>query len=147
MSSYMSNQIIIGNLTRDPEMRYTDAGTPVTDFTVAVNKQYTNAAGAKIEDVIWFRVSAWAKQGEVCYQYLKKGSQVLVEGALVYDRKTGGPRVWEGQDGQGRANFELKAVNVRFLDSKAKNGQPACAPANNDDGGSFAPESGEDIPF
>ena len=92
MSSYMSNQIIVGNLGRNPEMRYTPEGQPVTDFSVAVNRQYTNKAGETIKDVVWFRVSSWGKQAEVVNQYLKKGSKVLVEGRLVYDPATGGPR-------------------------------------------------------
>ncbi len=86
MSSYMSPQIIVGNLGRDPDMRYTPAGKPVTDFSVAVNRQFTGANGQAVKDVVWFRVSTWGKQAEICNQHLKKGAKVLVEGRLDYVR-------------------------------------------------------------
>ena len=107
--------IITGHLGRDPEMRYTPSGQAVTSFSVAVNDDYTGANGEKIKRTIWYRVSAWGKQGEACNQYLKKGSNVLVEGRLTADPATGGPRVWTGKDGSPRASFELSAHNVRFL--------------------------------
>lgn len=142
MSSYISNQIIVGNLGRDPEMRYTSSGKPVTDFSVAVNRQYTGANGQTVKDVIWFKVSAWGKQAEACYTYLKKGAKVLVEGRLDYDPKTGGPKTW-GQDGAYHTGFALVAQTVRFL--SAKNGETAHAePAEG--GFTGAPEE-EDIPF
>lgn len=144
MSSFMSDQIIVGNLGRDPEMRYQPSGTPVTDFSVAVNRQYTNNAGERISDVVWFRISTWGKQAEVCNQYLKKGSKVLIEGRLAYDRATGGPRVWQGQDGTYRSGFELVARSVRFLDKKG-NETGIVAHADGDSSLAGAPE--EDIPF
>jgi len=85
--------IIVGNLGRDPEVRYTPSGQPVTSFSVATNRQYTNNAGETIKETLWFRVSAWGKTAEVCNQYLKKGSKVLVEGCLMADPATGGPRI------------------------------------------------------
>ena len=85
--------IIVGNLGRDPEVRYTPSGQPVTSFSVATNRQYTNNAGETIKETLWFRVSAWGKTAEVCNQYLKKGSKVLVEGRLMADPATGGPRI------------------------------------------------------
>ena len=124
MSSFMSKQIIVGNLGRDPEMRYTPSGQPVTDLSVAVNRQYTNNAGEKIEDVVWFKVTAWGKQAEVVNQYLHKGSKVLVEGRLGYDRKTGGPRAWNDKNtGEAKSAFELGALEIRFLDSKGNGGE------------------------
>ena len=72
--------IIVGNLGRDPEMRYTPSGQAVTSFSVAVNDDYTNNNGERIKRTIWFRISAWGKQAETCNQYLKKGSKVLVLG-------------------------------------------------------------------
>ena len=107
--------IIVGNLGRDPEMRYTPSGKPVTSFSVATNWQYTNNAGETIKETIWFRVSAWGKQAETCNQYLKKGNKVLIEGRLTADPATGGPRIWTAQDGQPRASFEVTANTVRFL--------------------------------
>ena len=107
--------IIAGNLGRDPEMRYTPQGTPVTNFSVATNRKWTSADGTPGEETIWFRVTAWGKLGETCNQYLSKGRQVLVEGRLRPDPETGGPRVWTRQDGTAGASFEVTALNVRFL--------------------------------
>jgi single-strand DNA-binding protein len=108
--------IVVGNLGRDPEMRYTPTGTAVTNFSVATNRQYTAADGTQVKETIWFRVSAWGKQAETCNKYLKKGSKVLVEGRLTPDPKTGGPRIWQGKDGPA-ASFEISANTVRFLSS------------------------------
>jgi len=117
--------IIVGNVGRDPEMRYTASGQTVTAFSVATNRQYNNAAGEQVKETIWFRVSAWGKTGENCNQYLKKGSKVLVEGRLTADPATGGPRIWQAQDGTSRASFEVSAGTVRFLSSKAEGEQLA----------------------
>ncbi len=110
--------IVVGNLGRDPEMRYLPSGQAVTSFSVAVNDNHTNNNGEKVERTIWVRVSAWGKHGEVCNQYLKRGSKVLVEGRLTADPATGGPRIWTGQDGSARASFEISAQTVRFLSSR-----------------------------
>ncbi len=107
--------IIVGNLGRDPEMRYTPRGTPVTNFSVATNRRWTNEDGSTGEETTWFRISAWGKLGEVCNQYLSKGRQVFVEGRMYPDPQTGGPRVWTGNDGQARASFEVTAETVKFL--------------------------------
>ncbi len=113
--------ILIGNLGRDPEMRYTPSGQPVTSFSVASNRSYTGADGQKVDETIWFRVTAWGKQAETCNQYLRKGSKVLVEGRLNPD-KNGGPRIWTKQDGTAGASFEVTASTVRFLSSKGEGG-------------------------
>ncbi len=110
--------IIVGNLGRDPEMRYTPAGQAVTNFSVATSRQYTGSDGNQVKETIWFRVSAWGKQAETCNQYLKKGSKVLVEGRLTPDPSTGGPRLWQRQDGTTNASFEVSANTVRFLSSR-----------------------------
>ncbi len=107
--------IIIGNLGRDPEMRYTADGTPVTSFSVATNEKWYDKEGQLQERTTWWRVSAWRKQAETCNQYLSKGQQVMVEGHLRPDPETGGPRIWTGNDGVARASFELTALQVRFL--------------------------------
>jgi single-strand DNA-binding protein len=144
--------IIVGNVGRDPEMRYTPSGQAVTSFSVATNRQYTNNAGEVVKETIWFRISAWGKTGEVCNQYLHKGSKVLVEGRLTADPATGGPRVWTGQDGSSRASFEVSAATVRFLSSKAEstageNAAPAGEAAEESNSASTpAPDEG-DIPF
>jgi single-strand DNA-binding protein len=114
----MSFQTIIlaGNLGRDPEMRYTPSGQAVTSFSVATNRQYTQKDGGVVKETVWFRVSVWGKQAETCNQYLRKGSKVIVEGRLTADPNTGGPRVWNAQDGTPKASFEVDASTVRFLD-------------------------------
>ena len=119
----MSFQTIIlaGNLGNDPEMRYTPSGQPVTNLSVATNRQYTTNSGERVKETTWFRVSVWGKQAEACNQYLRKGSMVLVEGRLTQDPATGGPRVWTGQDGSPRASFEVNAQTVRFISSRQEN--------------------------
>lgn len=107
--------IIVGNLGRDPEMRYTPNGSAVTNFSVATNRRWTNQDGSQGEETVWFRVSTWGKLAEVCNQYLSKGRQVLIEGILRPDPETGGPRVWTGNDGRARASFEVVAQTVKFL--------------------------------
>ena len=107
--------IIVGNLGRDPEMRYTSNGTPVTSFSVATNRRWNNPDGSQGEETVWFRVSAWQRQAETCAQYLHKGSQVMVEGRLTPDPATGGPRIWTGRDGTPGASFEVRAFRVVFL--------------------------------
>lgn len=111
--------ILVGNLGRDPEMRYTPGGQAVTNFSIAINDNYTSSSGERVERTIWVRISAWGKQAETCNQYLKKGSKVLVEGRLVADQATGGPRVWTRQDGTPGSNFEVSATTVRFLSSRS----------------------------
>jgi single-strand DNA-binding protein len=110
--------IIVGNLGRDPEMRYTPSGQAVTNFSVATSRKYTGSDGTLVQETVWFRVSVWGKQAETCNQYLRKGSKVLVEGRLVPDQKTGSPRVWQGQNGYG-ASYEVSAGTVRFLSSRS----------------------------
>ena len=106
---------IIGNLGGDPEMRYMPDGTPVTNFNVATSRKWTNKDGSQGEETIWFRVAAWRKLGEICNQYLSKGRQVYVEGRMTPDKATGGPRVWQAQDGSYRASYEITALEVKFL--------------------------------
>ena len=110
--------IIVGNLGRDPEMRYLPNGQGVTSFSVASSRQYTNNQGEKVDETIWFRVSVFGKTAETCNQYLKKGSKVLVEGRLNAD-KNGSPRIWTRQDGTPGSSFEITAQTVRFLSSRA----------------------------
>ena len=115
------NLILVGNLGRDPEMRYTPSGTAVTNFNLAVNRTYSGADGQQVKETLWFRVSAWNKQAEACNQYLHQGSKVLVEGRLECDPETGGPRIWTRSDGTPGASFEVRANSVKFLDGKNDN--------------------------
>ena len=107
--------ILVGNLGRDPEMRYTPSGAAVTNFSMATSEKWTGQDGQPQERTIWWRVSAFGKTGEACNEYLKKGSKVLVEGRMNADPKTGNPRLWTGNDGQMRASFEVTALTVKFL--------------------------------
>ncbi len=135
--------VLVGNLGRDPEMRYTPQGTAVTTFPVASTRRYNTADGQQKEETVWFRISVWGKQAETVNQYLSKGRQVLVEGALVPD-ENGGPRIWTGQDGKPRASFEVRAQTVRFLGKRegapASGAGPAEAPAEE-------AATSEDLPF
>ena len=134
--------IIVGNLGRDPEMRYTQDGTPVTHFSVASNRRWNGDNPG--EETTWFRVTAWGRLAEVCNEYLKKGRQVLVEGRLQ-PSETGGPRIWTGDDGIARASFEVRAQVVKFLGGRSDNG------ASQNQGSSQAPsapaEPEDEIPF
>lgn len=135
--------IIVGNLGRDPEMRYTPTGQAVTSFSVASSRQYNNSQGQQVKETIWFRISAWGKQAETCNQYLKKGSKVLVEGRLTPDINTGGPRIWNRQDGTPGASFEVNASTVRFISSRGEISESA---GGEQDFGETGGEEGE-IPF
>ncbi|HEY89810.1 MAG TPA: single-stranded DNA-binding protein [Thermoflexia bacterium] len=142
MASYQKI-VIVGNLGGDPEMRYTPDGTPVTNFSVATNRKWNNSDGSAGEETTWFRVTVWRRQAETVAQYLKKGSQVLVEGRMKADRATGGPRVWSGQDGVARASYEITANRVVFLGGRANaTGAGGGAAAS---GGADFPE--DEIPF
>jgi len=136
--------IITGNLGRDPEMRYTPSGQAVTSFSIAVNESYTNANGEKIKKTIWFRITAWGKQAEICNQYLKKGQQVLVDGRMSADPATGGPKVWTKQDGSTGSSFEVTASTVRFLSSRNE-GNEAPMHGGGMEMAEMPPE--DDIPF
>jgi single-strand DNA-binding protein len=133
--------IVVGNLGKDPEMRYTPSGQAVTNFNVATNRQYTSSDGNQVEETIWFRISTWGKTAEVCNQYLKKGRKVLVEGRLNADPETGSPRIWNRQDGTAAASYEITAGTVRFLSPRAEDESGYTA------GESQAVSEPDDIPF
>ena len=141
--------IIVGNLGRDPEMRYTPQGTPVTNFSVAANRVYTNANGEQVKETIWFRISAWGKLAETCNQYLKRGMRVLVEGRLVPDLSTGGPRIYTRSDGTVGATYEVRADVVRFLTSRAEAEELAAAAGESSAAAPVddLPGEEEEIPF
>lgn len=108
MAASLNKVMIMGNLTRDPELRYLPSGQPVTTFTVAVNRNYVSQTGEKKEDVSFIRVVVWSRRAEVCNEYLRKGRPVFVEGRLQ-------SRNWEAQDGSKRSTIEVVAQNVQFL--------------------------------
>lgn len=105
--------MIMGNLTRDPEKRYTKTDQAVTHFTVASNRVYRDKSGEKKEQVSFVPVSVWGKQAENCQQYLQKGSPVFVEGRLVSSS-------WESPQGEKRSKLEVVAQTVQFLSGGTK---------------------------
>ena len=104
---------IIGNLGRDPEMRYTPNGKPVTSFTVAVSRSWLKPEGERVEKTEWFNVIAWERLAEICSQYLAKGSAVYVEGRLE-------TRSWEAENGQKHYRTEIIANEVIILDKRLR---------------------------
>lgn len=136
--------ILVGNLGGDPQMRYTPAGHPVTNFSLAVNRSFKNSEGEVVKQVTWFRVAAWGKLAEVVNQYLSKGRQVLVEGRLASDAVTHGPRVWTDKDGKARSSYEVTAETVKFLGSKGPSDE---AEATEDEATPEAAPEEDAIPF
>ena len=137
--------IIVGNLGRDPEMRYMPDGTAVTSFSVATSRRWTDRnSGQPVDETTWFRVSVWGRQAETANQYLSKGSKVLVEGRMKPDPATGAPRIWTRQDGTAGASFELTAEVVRFLSGREDSS--GYSGGGGDDFGGGAHEE-DDIPF
>ena len=137
---------IVGNVGKDPEMRYTPSGAAVTSFSVATSRQYSNNAGETVKETVWFRITAWGKQAEVCNQYVKKGMKVLVEGRLTADAN-GGPRVWKAQDGTPRASFEVNSNTVRFLSSRGEGDGSSGGGEMGGGGGNYVGAPEDDIPF
>lgn len=121
MAANLNKVLLIGNLTRDPELRYIPSGSAVATFTVAVNRVYKDQAGEKKEQTSFIRVVVWGRRAEVCGEYLSKGSPVFVEGRLQ-------SRDWETQEGQKRSTVEVVADNIQFLrGANAKGAQGAAA--------------------
>lgn len=142
----LNKVLLIGNLTRQPELRYTPGGSAVTTLGIAVNRRFKDSTGALKEEVTFVDVSVFSKQAEACSQYLQKGSPVFVEGRLHL-------RKWETPDGQARNKLDVTAERVQFL-SKKPNGGPSrvAEPVAAGEGGVEAPADGDlppddDVPF
>lgn len=103
----LNRVLLIGNLTKDPELRYTPSGTAVANLRMAVNSSFKDQAGQRKEETCFVTVVVWAKQAEICQQYLKKGRPVFIEGRLIY-------RSWEAE-GKTRSTMEVRADRVQFL--------------------------------
>lgn len=112
----LNKAMLIGNLTRDPELRYTPQGTAVCSFGLATNRGWTTDSGEKKENVEFHRIVAWNKLAELCSQLLSKGRKVFVEGRLS-------TRSWTGQDGTARTTTEIVIDNMLLLDSKRQTGE------------------------
>lgn len=107
--------ILIGHLGQDPELRYTGSGTPVCSLRIATNDSYKDNEGNFVERTEWHSVVAWARLAEICSEYLRKGSQVYIEGSLQ-------TRTWEDREGNTRYSTEVKAREMVMLGGRAGNG-------------------------
>jgi len=127
---------LMGNLTRDPELRYTPQGTAVGEFGLAINRQWKGPNGEKKEEVCFVDCQAWARGAEIISEYCKKGSSLFVEGRLKLDS-------WEGKDGQKRSRMRVVVENFQFLGAPTGRRAPAegapGAPAGREQGSSQAP--------
>ena len=113
MSRGLNKVMIIGRLGRDPEMRYTPSGRPITTFSVATSRKWNTSEGEKRSDTEWFNVVAWGSLAEICNQYLSKGQQVYIEGRLQ-------TRKWEDDNGNKRSNIEIVAKEMIMLGDRKK---------------------------
>src|SRR5688500_8017151 len=138
----LNKVLLIGNLTRPPELRYTPSGTAVADLRLAVNRNYTTQSGEKREEACFLTVVVWGKQAESCGEYLDKGSQVFVEGRLQ-------TRDWEAKDGQKRTVTEVVAERVQFMSRTkgAGGGAPAPAAAYAEEPSHAGGGGDDDVPF
>jgi single-strand DNA-binding protein len=140
MANY-NRVILAGNLTRDPELRYIPSGQPVTNFTIAINRNYITQSGERREETSFIPIVVWRKQAETCNQYLSKGSPVLVEGRLQQ-------RSWETQEGQRRNIIEVVADRVVFLGGvKPPPEEIIEEPEPNEIQNAIQEDKNEDVPF
>ena len=112
----LNKVMIIGRLGADPELRYTQSGSPVASLRIATDESYTDKDGNRMERTEWHRVVVFQRSAENCNQYLRKGSLVYVEGKLT-------TRKWQDQNGQDRYTTEIRADRVQFLDRRNSNGE------------------------
>ena len=129
MSATFNKVLLIGRLTRDPELKYTPSGTAVANFGLAINRTYKDTNGEKVEDVCFIDIVAWERLAEVASEYLAKGRQAFIEGRLQM-------HIWEKEDGEKRSKLEVVAQNVQFLDGSKIN-----------EGKEGADEADKDVPF
>ena len=130
MSASLNRVILVGNLTKDPELKFITSGSAVANLRMAINRKWKDAQGQQKEEVCFVGVVVWGKQAEACGEYLKKGSPVMVEGRLQF-------REWE-KDGDKRSILEVVAERVQFLSIGKREGGQDAAPA---------PGAADDIPF
>lgn len=126
--------ILIGRLGQNPELKYTQGGTAVANFSLATNEVYTDKSGQRQESTEWHRIVVWGKQAELCSQYLAKGREVFLEGKIQ-------TRQWQDQNGQTRYTTEVVAQNVRFLGGQQQQGASAPAPSAGMGMGAAAPSA------
>lgn len=113
--AYLNKVMLIGNMTRDPELRYLQTGTAVCDFGIAVNRSFKTQGGEQKDEVLFVDVTAFGKQAETISEYLQKGRSIFVEGRLKLDQ-------WTGQDGQKRSRMNVVLERFQFMDSRQGGG-------------------------
>jgi len=141
----LNKVFLMGNLTKDPELKYISSGSPVANLRMAINRTYKTPAGEKKEDVCYMTVVVWGKQAENCSQYLTKGSPIFVEGRLQ-------SRNWETPEGQKRSAIEVVAFIVQFLGKTkgavaAEDSESAVAATEGAPESSSGIPEGEEVPF
>ena len=140
--------ILVGNVGRDPELRYTQSGQPVASFSIATNERFKDRDGNWKDRTEWHRIVAWARLAEICGEYLRKGSQVYVEGRIQ-------TRDWEDKEGNKRQTTEIIALTMQMLGRRGEGGGPSMSDDGNQTRGGgaedFAQPSGggadDEIPF
>ncbi len=144
--SSLNKAMIIGRLGQDPEVRYTQSNTAVATLNVATNERFKDRNGELQERTEWHRVVAWGRTAEICQEYLKKGSQVYIEGPIQ-------TREWEDKEGQKRYTTEIKALTLTMLDSRAGSGGGMQQDSGNSKAGSTVDiddsfdDMDDDLPF
>lgn len=118
MASDMNRVMLIGRLTRDPELKRIPSGTPIANFSLANNRTYTTGTGEKKEETSFFNCIAWGKQGEIIVEYCRKGKRIAIEGRLQQ-------RSWDDQDGKKKSTVEIVVDNFQFLDAKGDTSSPS----------------------
>ncbi len=152
MAGGVNKVILLGNLGKDPEVRFTPSGQAVCNFSIATNESWTDKSGQKQERTEWHRIVVWGKMGELCGEYLKKGRQAFVEGRLQ-------TREWTDKEGKKNYSTEVVANNVQFIGARDGAGGGSKPQAQQNDYGSPPPSDdmgpppssgvggGDDIPF
>jgi len=129
--------IVMGNLTRDPELRYTPSGAPVTSFGLGINRRFRDSSGTQKDEATFVEIVVWGKQAEVCNEYLGKGRLVLIEGRLRQER-------WETREGESRSALKVVADRIQFLPNGRSQSASGGEEGTDPDGGN--PADGE-VPF
>lgn len=135
--------ILVGNLGRDPELRYTQSGQAVANFTLATTEQYTKREGGREERTEWHRIVAWGRLAEICGEYLSKGRQVYIEGRIQ-------TREWEDREGEKRRTTEIVALQMQMLGRRGETVSTTDEPRSQDSSGDEdfgSQDSDDDIPF
>jgi single-strand DNA-binding protein len=143
MAASVNRVVLVGNLTKDPELRHTPSGMPVCSLRIAVNSRRKDESGQWVEKPNYFSITVWGQQGENCAQYLSKGRPVAVDGRLDW-------REYQAQDGTKREAIEIVADSVQFLGSRGdgEQGERQFVPAGAETSGDFPPSAADDdIPF